>query len=119
MIDGTYNSLSALRAFAKSMAVAANNVANSHTNGYKKSRAVLEEGQNGAVSVSIQEIVTPGVPVSYSDGVDGSVLMEETSNVDLAEEIVNMIIDQRGFEANLKSLKTRKELEEAILNILV
>lgn len=118
MIDGTYNSLSALRAFAKSMAVASNNVANSHTNGYKKSRAVLEEGQNGEVSVSIEKIDTPGVPVSYPDGVDGSIRVEETSNVDLAEETVNMIMDQRGFEANLKSVKTQKELEEAILDIL-
>ena len=100
------------------LATASNNVANSHTNGYKKSRAVLEEGQNGEVGVSIEKIDTPGVPVSYPDGVDGSIRVEETSNVDLAEETVNMIMDQRGFEANLKSVKTQEELEEAILDIL-
>ena len=40
------------------MAVADNDIVNTNTYGFKKSRAVLEEGQNGAVKVSIQEIDT-------------------------------------------------------------
>ena len=118
MVNGIYTSLSALRAFAKSMAVTSNNVANSLSKGYKKSRAILEQGQNGALGVVIQKIDTPGAPISYPDGLNGTKQVEETSNVDLAEEMVNMITDQRGFEANLRSVKTKEELEETILNIL-
>ena len=39
--------------------------------------------------------------------------------VDLTEEIPGMIIDQRGFEANLKVIKTREEMLGSILDIIV
>jgi flagellar basal-body rod protein FlgC len=41
----------------------------------------------------------------------------ELSNVDLAEEAVNQIIGQRGFEANLQALKTADEMLGRILVI--
>ena len=43
---------------------------------------------------------------------------EEASNVDPAEETVQMIMAQRGYEANLKSLATQNEMQEAILDIM-
>lgn len=139
MIDGSYIALSALDAFSKKVAVISNNIANMHTDGYKKSRAILEEGQNGGVEVSIQKIDTPGSPLLYEEGFNvqaeeasnvdpageadhneeaANVRAEETSNVDPAEETVQMIMAQRGYEANLKSLATQNEMQEAILDIM-
>jgi len=131
MIDGNYAALSALDAFSKKAAVVSNNIANMNTDGYKKSRAILKEGQNGGVEVSIQEIDTPGSPILHEE--DSNIQTEEasnvnpageaehneeTSNVDPAEETVQMIMAQRGYEANLKSLATQNEMQEAILDIM-
>jgi len=116
MIDGVYAALSALDGFSKKMAVTANNVANINTNGFKKSRAVAEEGQNGAVEISIQEIDTPGSPISSEE--DSAEQTKDTSNVDIAEEMVDMTITQLGYEANLKSLEVQEELQGSILDIL-
>lgn len=118
MLRGIDSSLSALRAFSKSLAVVSHNLANSHTNGYKKSRAILEEGQNGDVSVSIRTIDTPGTPVSYEHAESCDNEMQETSNVDLAEETVEMIKDQRGYEASLEFVSSRIEMERALLDII-
>ena len=131
MIDGSYAALSALDAFSKKAAVVSNNIANMNTDGYKKSRAILKEGQNGGVEVSIQEIDTPGSPILHEE--DSNIQTEEasnvnpageaehneeTSNVDPAEETVQLIMAQRGYEANLKSLATQNEMQEAILDIM-
>ena len=124
MINGVYAALSALDGFSTKTAVVSNNVANSNTDDYKKSRAVLEEGLNGGVEVSIQKIDTPGTPVSYEDnntvGAEGasSAQTKETSNVDLAEETVQLITAQRGHEANLTSIKVQDEMQGSIIDIL-
>ena len=124
MLNGVYSALSALDGFSKQTAVVSNNVANSNTDDYKKSRAVLEEGLNGGVEVSIQKIDTPGTPVSYED--NNTVLAEEassaqtkeTSNVDLAEETVQLITAQRGHEANLTTIKVQNEMLGSVIDIL-
>lgn len=116
MINGINSALTALDAFFKKMDVASNNVANIISDGFKKSRAVIEEGENGGVTVSIQKIDTPGSAITYEDG--SGVQTKEGSNVDFAEEAVNMILAQRGFEANLKSLKTQSELLGTFLDIV-
>jgi flagellar basal body rod protein FlgG len=116
MIDGVYAALSAVDAFSKTMAVTANNVANINTSGFKKSRAIAEEGQNGAVEVSIQEIDTPGSLIPSEES--STEQTETTSNVNIAEEMVHMTITQLGYEANLKSLEVQEELQGFILNIL-
>ncbi len=116
MIDGSYVALSPLEGFSKTMAVAANNIANASTNGFKKSGAVLEEGQNGAVEVSIQEIDTGDSSIS-GEG-DSAEQTENTSNVDIVKETVHMVTAQLGYGANLRSLRTQEELQGSILDIL-
>jgi len=116
MIDGTNAALSALDSFSKKMAVVSNNVANINTDGFKKSRATLKEGQNGGVELSIQKVDTPGSPIPHEEG--SRVQTEETSNVDLAEEMVQMALAQRGHEANQKSLEAQNELRGTILDIV-
>ena len=116
MIDRIFAASSALNAFSKKVAVVSNNVANMNTDGCKKSRTILEEGQNGGVEVSIQRIDTPENPIPHEEG--ANVRTEENSNVDLAEEMVNMIFAQRAHEANIKSIEAQNELEGTIVDIL-
>ncbi|KAA0256836.1 flagellar hook basal-body protein [Deferribacter autotrophicus] len=42
----------------------------------------------------------------------------EASNVDMAREIVNMIVNQRYFQANMKSIKTADEMLGTIIDNL-
>lgn len=42
----------------------------------------------------------------------------ENSNVDLAQELVNLIIYQRNFQANAQTIKTENSITQTILNIV-
>ena len=116
MTDGFYVALSALDGFSKAMAVAANNIANASTGGFKKGRAVLEEGQSGGVEVSVREIDDLDHPVSCEG--NSAEQAEKISNVDIAEEMTHMVTAQSGYKANLKSLRTQEEFQGSILDIL-
>jgi flagellar hook protein FlgE len=41
----------------------------------------------------------------------------EMSNVDLATEFTNMIVTQRGFQANARSITTSDELLSEVVNL--
>ena len=116
MISNISNTLSALTAFDKKMRVTANNVANVNTNEFKKSRAILVEEANGGVKADIQKIDTPGIPVKEIK--DDQWVDTETSNVDLAEELVETIPTQRAYGANLKMIKTHNEMLGSLLDIM-
>ena len=115
MIESLSSTLSALRAFSKKMAVTANNIANVNSDDFKRSEAILKEGEPGAVEVEIRQIDSEGpiIPAS-TDGMEN----RELSNVDLTTELPNAITAQRGFEANLKMIKTEDEMIGSILDIL-
>jgi flagellar basal-body rod protein FlgC len=49
---------------------------------------------------------------------NGQSVVKETSNVDLAEEIPNLMIAQRGYEANLKTIQTQEEVLGSLLDIV-
>jgi len=116
MVFSVDSSISALRAHGDKMAVTANNIANVNTDEFKKSRATLNEGSNGDVEVDIERIDSPGHPVS--EEINGQTVEKELSNVDLAEEIPQTIPTQRGYEANLTTIKTRDEMLGTILDIM-
>ncbi|MBN1847095.1 MAG: flagellar biosynthesis protein FlgC [Deltaproteobacteria bacterium] len=117
MISSISSSLSSLDAFGAKMDVTANNVANVESEGFKKSRADLAEGPNGAVEVEISRVDSPGSLV-YEEDSDGQMVEKELSNVDLTEEIPQTIIAQRGYEANLKLIATRDDMLGSVLDIL-
>ena len=98
------------------MRVTSNNIANVNTDGYKKRRASFSEGANGGVDVTVTRIDTPGPP--NLDARDYPMLEMEMSNVDLTEEIPQMLLTQRGYEANLKTLKIQDEMVGALLDVL-
>ncbi len=107
------NNLTALQALGTQQGVTANNIANSETAGFKKSRTILEEGATGAVIAKTQPVNTPGTPMNLSDG-----SVEESSNVDLAQEVTGMIPTKNAYAANLAALKTTAEMEENVLDLI-
>ncbi len=114
MISSISSSICALNAFGTKMDITDNNIANVASEGFKKSRAILSEGDNGAVEAEVTRIDTPG-NIIYEEDRDGQMVEKELSNVDLSEEIPQTIIAQRGSEANLKSIATRDEMLGSIL----
>lgn len=116
MIYSGYNNISALRAHGIKMGVTANNIANVESEGFKKSRALLQEGARGSVEVDISQIDTPG-PVR-TETIGDRPVEREMSNVDLAEEIPETIPTQRGYEANLTVIKTKDEMLGTVMDIL-
>jgi len=110
------STLSAIKAFGTKMGVTANNIANVETEEFKKSTATLAEGSKGSVEVVITQPDIPG-PVVV-DGSDGQMTEKEMSNVDLAEEIPQTILAQRGYEANLATIRTQDEMLKSIIDII-
>ncbi len=109
------SALSALGAFGKKLNVTANNLANVNTEGFKKSRAIFQDANESGVTVTLSRVDTPGAPIPSEDGTGK---MKESSNVDPAEEIVNLITTQHGFQANLKTIKTDEEMLGSLFDIL-
>jgi flagellar basal-body rod protein FlgC len=115
MIGAIQSALSGLTAFLTQVAVTAHNLANVITDGFKKSRTELIAVDSGGVRSAIQKDETAGPTILNNTGYGPAQL--ELSNVDLAEESVNQIIGQRGFEANIQALKTADEMLGRILDI--
>ncbi|MBU2537401.1 MAG: flagellar hook-basal body complex protein, partial [Proteobacteria bacterium] len=63
-----------------------------------------------------QETDASGAPVEANPGTEGLGTIQqrfmEVSNVDVTEELVNMIITQRAYEVNSKSVQTADKLLE-------
>jgi flagellar hook protein FlgE len=98
------------------MNVIANNVANVETEEFKKSRATLVEGPENSVRVEITQPEDRGPTVVEVK--DGQIEKKEMSNVDLTEEIPQSIVAQRGYEANLATIRTQDEMLNSILDII-
>ena len=111
-----YNNLSALGAFSKKIGVTANNIANAETDGFKKSRAVLKEGERNDVQVEIQRDESPGAVV-YEDQ-DGEMVERELSNVDIGEELTHTITILNGYKANLKMVKAQDEMIGTLIDLI-
>ena len=115
MISAIHTALSGLSAFGKQLDVSANNVANMNTDGFKNSHTEFVEAQPSGVLPVVQKDNSAG-PAVLKDTPQGPQQVE-LSNVDLGQEAVSQIIAQRGFEANLRSLKTADDLLGSILDM--
>ena len=89
---------SALNAFTTNQSVAANNVANVDTPGYKASVAHEEDVKGG------------GVKAVVSKGNDP---------VELSKEAVDMMLNSALFTANAKTVKATDQMTQSILDIKV
>jgi len=97
-----------MRLNADRMRVTANNIANINTPGFKAGApAIRTEPASGNNPLEVKagegNASTPDLP--------------ETSNVELAKEMADMIIAKHGYSANIKTLKTADELLGTLLNI--
>ena len=110
------SSLSAIKAFGDKMGVTADNIANVETEEFKKNRATLIEDPEKNVTVEITRSETPG-PVVV-DATDDQSTEKELSNVDLAEEIPQTTTAQRGYEANLSTIRTHDEMMKSVIDII-
>jgi flagellar hook protein FlgE len=110
------STLSALKAFGDKMGVTANNIANVETEGFKKNRATLIEDPEKNVTVNITRSDTPGS--ATVDTTNGQLTEKEQSNVDLAEEIPQTVVTQRGYEANLSTIRTQDEMMKSVIDII-
>lgn len=84
MMPAMSATLSALEGFGKKLAITADNIANVNTDGYRKKRALSQEGGPGGAA-------------------------REGSNVALEEELPELVVTVYGFKANLKTLKAQDE----------
>jgi flagellar basal-body rod protein FlgC len=116
MIDPIDSALSAITAFRKKLDVTSNNIANVKTDNFKKSRVTMQEGSQGGVQATIQKVNTPGIPHETIE--NGNVVEVESSNVDLAEELTEMIPTQTAYSANLKTMKTTDDMIGSLLDII-
>ena len=114
MIASINNALSALGAFQKKLSVTNNNIANAMTPGFKKSRVEMAESIAGGVEPVIEPIAIPG-PSILEDTPHGPALVEQ-SNVDLGEEMVNLLVAQRGFQASVRLLQAQNEALGTLLD---
>ncbi len=113
MIPALDAALSALGAFGKKMDVSANNVANLNTEGFKKGRALLEDADPGVV-VTLSRVNSPGNPLPPEDMTRK---IRESSNVDVAEEIVNQQVTKSAFQANVATVKAGEQMLGSLFDI--
>lgn len=115
----------AMRAIATAMQVTAHNVANVNTEEFKASRATLEEvpHQGGARIQEIRKTTTPGSLVSVDKPVANQAgelvqarTMVESSNTDVAREMVNMISNRNAFSANTAVIRTKDDMIGGLLD---
>jgi len=116
MISALNSTVSALRAFVTKLGVTADNIANVNTDGFKKNRATFQNLQNGGVRVEIRRDDSPGFRYDVTE--NGKTVEKQTSNVDLTEEIPNLMVTKRAYQANLKTIETQDEMLGSLLDTI-
>ncbi len=74
------------------------------------------QGNNQWVETSVSGAPLVGAPNTASLGVLQSASVEE-SNVDLTAELVNMITQQRNYQANAQTIKTQDSIMNTLVNL--
>ena len=116
--------LSALNASSVSQQVTANNLANVNTEEFRASRVTLEDrpGMNG---VAVQEIrqdpeAPPAVPSMHLLEQQGRVEQQPVtvsgSTTDVAREMVNLMVNQSTYAANVAVARTQDEMVGTVLD---
>jgi flagellar hook protein FlgE len=115
MIPSLTATVSSLHAFGQKLGITAANIANVNTDGYKKYRAIFQEGQSGAVEVTATRDET-GMPLGRME--EGEPPAQTASNVALEKEFPELMTSVYGFKANLKTLKAQDEILGNLLDTL-
>ncbi len=112
MVNAVGSTLSGLSVHSTKVGAAAHNMANVNTDEFKKDRVTIHSNEIGQPEANIEKVDTPGYKLP---GPEGEV---ETSNVDLAEEVVNLKLGKTGYEANLKALQAEQDIWKSVLDIM-
>lgn len=115
MIDGLHAAYSGLVAQGKKVSVSANNIANSESKDFKKSRLIIEAAGEGGVTSQVEQV---NVEEAFTQPVESKNDTEGANDVDLGEEIFEMSNAQRGFEANAVSLRAQEENVGTLLDVM-
>lgn len=115
MLNGILASLSGMLNATRRMNITANNIANSQTPGFKALRADNVETPGGGVRIgSITQDDSQG-PLQLPGAPDVDPI--EGSNVDIATEQVNLLLNRRAFEANVNALRAQDEALGDLLDL--
>ena len=113
MISAVNSSLSASNAYDTSTAVTAHNVANVETDNFDKSRTVFNEDSGGGVKVTISKVNEEN-PIAYqSDGTERAL-----SNTSIAEDMTNLIKDEKGYSFNAEVIQTDDEMKGTVIDMV-
>ena len=83
---------------------------------FENQDGLMKAGHNTFYATSDSGPAKIGMPQTGSRGSIYASSLEE-SNVDLAQEFVNMIMTQRGFQANSRSITTTDSMYEEVINL--
>ena len=117
-INGFGSAIAGMQASAAKAAVAAHNIANVNTDGFQSSQAVIEADAAGQPEVTVSQSSNPGPQVQNDQGLPNSAEFRQLSNVDLAEESVQLILADIGYRANASVIRAQDEMIGTVLDIL-
>lgn len=115
MISAFQSALSGLYSFGTKIDSISNNIANTNTDGFKKTRVILEAANPSGVKPQIEKINTPG-PEVFQEGSEKPDLTE-LSNVDLSRELPELYLNSHMYRANLKTIETVDNMLGSLLEI--
>jgi len=115
MINAYNSALSALKTYGTRLQSNGDNIANSNTNGFKRTRVVNSNVEPAGVEGQVQKMETPGTKVFEETGNTPDLV--ELSNVDLATELVDMNLNSHFYKANLKTIETVNDMTGELLNL--
>lgn len=115
MISALQSAMTGLQAFGTKIQSNSNNIANSNTDGYKRTQVNLSEMVQGGVKPDVVKSENSG-PMIYTETSKGLELVEQ-SNVDLGRELPDMLLNTHFYNANLKTIQTADELLGSVLDL--
>ncbi len=116
MFAGISHSLSGLAAAQAKINSAAHNIANAHTSGFENTRTRVDAAGSGGAQVTLDQ--SQNSLVSRVQGASGDSFEFESSQVNLEEEVVNLLIAKRSFEVNVKAIEIQDQALGTLLDII-
>jgi flagellar hook protein FlgE len=123
-----FTSLTALNAFGIGTQVGANNLANVLTDGFKAARTTYQDlPRYSGVAAQASMGLGPTGPLIPVQGLPRDPATPawvpkgfvEGSNTDVAREMVNLIVTERGYQANAKVIPTVDNMLGMVINLKV
>jgi flagellar basal body rod protein FlgG len=110
MVDVGAVALSGLYASEKRLQVAANNIANANTDGFKSQAVEQTSVAGGGVATRVVVPNAAQAPVNAGD-------VPKPSDVSLEQNVIEANFATYSAQANLKVLQTQKKLDQYLLDI--